>query len=172
MFMATVESSSDKSRRAGHDLLEQGENVALQRFHFGTLGRNRLGNGIHAATHEGRQLREFGQPHPLQAFGKNEQALVGHLDDFVDDGEGSDGIEIAGLRGIDASFALRHHHDGLVFAQGVDELDRALPTHGQGQHGMGEKYRIPHRQDRQNPSFFFFWLGSALSARFFCHFSP
>ena len=31
-----------QSRRAGHDLLEQGKNVALQRFHLGTLGRNGL----------------------------------------------------------------------------------------------------------------------------------
>ena len=148
-----------QSRRAGHDLLEQSKNVALQRFHLGALGRNGFRHRIHPTTHEGRQLREFSQPHPLQAFGKNKQALVGHLDDFVDDGEGSDGVEIAGLRGIDASFALRHHHDGLVFAQRINELNRALPTHGQGQHGMGEQHRIPHRQDRQNPSFFFFWLG-------------
>ncbi len=106
-----------QSRRARHDLLEQGKNIALQRFHLGTLGRNGFGHGIHTTTHEGRQLREFSQPHPLQAFGKNEQALVGHLYYFVDDGKRSHRIEIAGLRGIDAGFALRHHHDGLVLAQ-------------------------------------------------------
>ena len=76
-----------------------------------------FGHGIHTTTHEGRQLREFREPHPLQAFGKNKQALVGHLYDFVDDGKRSHRIEIAGLGGIDAGFALRHHHDGLVFAQ-------------------------------------------------------
>ena len=161
-----------QSRRAGHDLLEQGKNVPLQRFHLGTLRRNRLGHGIHAAAHERRQLREFSESHPLQAFGKNEQALVGHLYYFVDDGQGPDRVQIAGLGGIDAGFALRHHDDGLVLAQGVNELNRALPTYGQGQHGMREKYRIPHRQDGQNPGFFFFWLGTALSARLFCHFSP
>ena len=117
-------------------------------------------------------MREFSQPHPLQAFGKNEQALVGHLYYFVNDGKRSDRIEIAGLGGIDAGFALRHHHDGLVFAQRINELNRTLPAHRQGQHGVGEKNRIPHRQDGQNPGFFFFWLGSALSARFFCHISP
>ncbi len=159
-------------RRAGHDLLEQSKNVALQRFHLGTLGRNRFWNRIHAAPHERGQLREFSEPHPLQAFRKNEKALIGHLHYFVDDGKGSDRIQVAGLWGIHASFALRHHNDGLVLAQGVNELNRTLPTHGQGQHGMGEKYRIPHRQDGQNSSFFFFWLGRSLSALFFCHISP
>ena len=76
-------------RRARHDLLEQGQHVALQRFDFRVLGRNGFGNRFRLGPHERRQLREFSQPHPLQAFGKNEQALVGHLHDFVHDGQGS-----------------------------------------------------------------------------------
>ena len=90
--------------------------------------------------------------HPLQALGKNEQALVGHLDDFVHHRQGADGVKIGGLGGIDAGFPLRHHHNGLVFAQRIDQLNRALPAHGQGQHGVREKHRIPHRQDGQNPA--------------------
>ena len=83
------------------------------------------------------------------------------------DRQGADRIEVAGLRGIDAGFALRHHDDGLVFAQGINELNRALPAHSQGQHGMGEKYRIPHRQDGQNPRFFFFCCLVLRSGRVF-----
>ena len=87
MFMATVESSSDKSRRSGHDLLEQGQHVALQRFQFRTLRRNRFRDRLHRPRMKGVQLREFVQPYPLQAFGKDKQALVGHFDDFVNDGQ-------------------------------------------------------------------------------------
>ena len=60
-------------------MLEQGKNVPLQRFHLGTLRRNGLRHGIHTTTHEGGQLREFSQPHPFQALGKNEP--VGNLSD-------------------------------------------------------------------------------------------
>ncbi len=152
MFMATVESSSDK---VGEPATICWNSVRTLRCSAST---SELFGGIASGTestrpaHEWRQLGEFGQPYPLQAFGKHEQALVGHLDHFVDDGQGSDGVEIAGLRGIDASFALRHHDNGLVLAQGVNQLNRAFPAYGQGQHGMGEQHRIPHRQDRQYPS--------------------
>ncbi len=98
-------------------MLEQGKNVPLQGFHLGTLRWNGLRHRIHAAAHEGRQLCEFSESHPLQAFRKNEQALVGHLYDFVNDRQGTNGVQVAGLWGVDASFPLRHHYDGLVFAQ-------------------------------------------------------
>ena len=92
---------------------------------------------------KGVKLGELGESHPLQAFGKDEQALVGHLDDFVDDRQSSHRVEVAGLGSIDAGFALRHHHDGLVLAQRINQLDRALPAYGQGQHGVRETTPYP-----------------------------
>jgi hypothetical protein len=37
---------------------------------------------------------------------------------------------------------------------------------------MGEQNRISDGEYGKYAGFFFFWLGAALSARFFCHFSP
>ena len=130
-------------------MLEQGEHVALEGLDFGILGRNGLGNRAHAGTHEGRELREIGEADALQAFGKNEEALVGHLDDFVHDGEGPNGVKIGGLRRVDARLALRDNDDGLVVAEGVDQLHGTFPAHGQRQHGMGEEYGVAHGKNRQ-----------------------
>ena len=99
----------------------------------------------------GAKLRELAQAYPLQAFGEHEQALVGHFHDFVHDRRGADGVKIAGLRRIDARFALRHHDDGLVFAEGIDQLDRAFPAHGQRQNGMREQNGVPYREHRERP---------------------
>src|SRR4029077_14296022 len=51
-------------RRTGHDLLEQSQHVALQRFHLGILWRNRLRNRGYPRSHKRRELREILQPHP------------------------------------------------------------------------------------------------------------
>jgi hypothetical protein len=51
---------------------------------------------------------------------------------------------------VDARIALRHHHHGLFVAKRLDELDRALPAHRQGQNGMRKQNRIPNRQNRQD----------------------
>ena len=42
--------------------------------------------------------------------------------------------------------ALRHHHDGLVVAQRIDQLHRAFAPDGQGQHRMRKQNRIANRQ--------------------------
>src|ERR1700683_371164 len=106
-----------KRGRTGDDLLEQRQHVALEGFDFGTVGRCGLGDYRYRRGHEWRQLRELAEAHALQAFGKYEEALVGHLDDFVDYGGRADGVKIAGWWAIDAGFALRHHYDGLVFTE-------------------------------------------------------
>ena len=71
--------------RAGDDLLEQRQHVALQRFDLGAFGSWRLRNGFHGGAHERRQLRVFRHLHALQALGEDEQALVGHAHNFVHD---------------------------------------------------------------------------------------
>ena len=123
-------------RRSGNNLLKQSQNIALQSLDFRTLGRNRFRNRVHSCPHKWRQLGKLHQPHPLQAFGENKQALVGHFYDFVHDRQGPDGVQIGRLRRVDASFALRHHYNRLVLAQRIDQLDRAFPAHGQGQNGV------------------------------------
>ena len=78
-----------QGRRAGHDLLEQRQHIALQRFDLGVLGSRDFGDGFHRRAHERRQLGVLGNLHPLQAFGKDKQALVGHAHNFVHDRQGA-----------------------------------------------------------------------------------
>ncbi len=94
-------------------------------------------------------MREIGEADALQAFGEHEEALVGHLDDFVHDGQRSDGVEVGGLRRIHAGLALGDDDDGLVFAERVDQLDGAFPADRQGQHGVGEQDRVADGQNGQ-----------------------
>ena len=137
--------------RTGHDLLKQGQHVALQGFNLGILRRKRLGNRGHARAHERRKLREIRQPHALQSFRKNKQALIRHLDDFVHHRQRSDGIEIGRLRRVHPRLALRHHHDGLVVTERVNQLHRAFPPDRQRKHSMGKEHRVAHRQNGQRP---------------------
>ena len=138
-------------RRTGHDLLEQSQHVALQRFYLGILGRNGFRNRGHPRTHEWRELREILQPHPLQSFRKNEQALVRHLDNFVHHRQSSNGVQIGWLRRVHARLALRHDDDGFVFAQRVNQLHRTVPPDSQRQHRVGEEHRVAHWQNGQRP---------------------
>ncbi len=140
-------------RRAGNNLLEQREYVALQRFNLRVLGRDDLGNGIHRCAHERLQLGVLRDLDPLQTFGENEQALVGHAHNFVHHRQGPDGEQVRRLRRIDPRLALGHHHNGLVFAQGIDQLDRALPAYGKRQHGVRKQHRVAHGQQRQRSGF-------------------
>jgi len=119
-----------KSGRTGDNLLKEREHVALQRFNFRAVGRNRFRNRRHASAHKGRKLRKLAEAYPLQTLSEHKETLVGHLDDFVDDGRGTDGVEIGGLRAVDAGLALRHHDDGLIFSQRIDQLDGTLPAYG------------------------------------------
>ena len=61
----------------------------------------------------------------------------------------ADGVQVGGLRRVHARLALRHHNDGLVLAQRIDQLHRTLPPDRQGQHGVGKQHRVAHRQNRQ-----------------------
>ena len=98
-------------------------------------------------AHEGRELGKVGEANAFQALGKNKEALVGHLDDFVDDGKGSDGIEIGGLRRIDAGLALRYDDDGFVVAERIDQLDRTFTADRQGKHGVRKQDGIADREN-------------------------
>ena len=104
------------------------------------------------AIMNGSIVAEFAQPDALRALGEDEEALVGHLDDFVHRRQGADGVQVAGLRGVHARVALRDHHDGLLLSQRLNELDGAFPADGQGQHGVGKQHRVANRQNGQDPS--------------------
>jgi len=68
----------------------------------------------------------------------------------VNYGQAADGEQISRLGRVDPRFSLGHHDNGLVITQRIDQLDRALTTHRQRQHCMGEKDGIAHRQQRQS----------------------
>ena len=123
----------------------------MQGLDLRALGRNDLRNRLDRGGHERLKLVELAQLHPLRALGEDEQALVGHLDDLVYGRKRAHRVQIAGLRGVHARIALRHHHHRLFVAKRLDELDRALPAYRQGQNGMGKQDRIPYGQYRQDP---------------------
>ena len=101
---------------------------------------------IDCRHHERLELGKFPQLDPFRSLGKDKQALVGHFDDFVHRRHGPHGIQVAGLRTVHAFVALRDHHDGLHISQRLNELNRALATHGQGQNGMREQNRAADRE--------------------------
>ena len=138
--------------RGGDDLLELGNHIPLQRFQLGALARIHLRQMIDRSHHEWLELGKFSQLDPLGALGKDEEALVGHFDDFVHRRQGADGIQVAGLRTVHAFVALRDDHDGLLLSQGLNELNRALPADGQRQHGMGKQDRAANGQNGQDPA--------------------
>ena len=159
-----------KRGRTRHNLLEKRQHIALQGFDLGTLRRRRLGHRRNLGTHEGHQLRELAQPYPFQAFGKHEQALVGHLHHLMHHRRSAHQIQIAGLRVVDARLALRHHHNGLVFSERVDQLHRTLPAHRQRQHGVGEQNRVPDRKYRDSTLIVcFLRLSLVLGSRLLAH---
>jgi hypothetical protein len=69
----------------------------------------------------------------------------------VDDRGGAHSIKIAGLGAINAGLALRHHHDGLVLSQRIDQLDGTLPAYREGKDGVRKQDGIAHRKDGQSP---------------------
>src|ERR1700728_2406854 len=122
-------------------------------------------------VHEGRQLCELAQPHPLQTLGKNEQALVGHFDHLMHHRRSSHRIEIAGLWRVDPRLALGHDNDGLVFPERIDKLNGTFPTHGQRQNRVREQYGVPYREYRKSLLFVYFLiLRSALDGRLLAHY--
>ena len=133
------------------DLLEQRQNIPLQRFDLGVLRRVDFGNRFHGGAHERIELRVFRYLHALQALGKYEKTLVRHPHNFVHHGEAADGIEVSRLRRVHSRLALGHHDDGFVVTQGVDQLNRTFPAYRQRQHGMREQDGVTHRQKRQRP---------------------
>src|SRR6267142_1571734 len=74
MLMATVWSSSDNV----------GEPA--------TICWNRVRNRLHVGAEERRELGKVLELAARQPFSKNKEALVGHLDHFMDGGQSSNGI--------------------------------------------------------------------------------
>jgi hypothetical protein len=80
------------------------------------------------------------------------------------------GVKVAGLRVVDARFALRDNDDGLIFAERIDKLDGTFPAHGKGQDGVREKDSIPHRKHGQSPYIIYFpGLSNRLGKRLLAH---
>ena len=115
--------------RAGNNLLEEREHVALQRFNLCVLGGDDFRDGVHRCAHERLQLGVLRDLDSLQTFGENKQALVGHAHNLVHHRQRPDGEQVRRLRRIDPCLPLGHHHNGLVFTQGIDQLDRTFPAH-------------------------------------------
>ena len=124
--------------RSGDDLLKFRQNIALQRLDLRALFGKNLRNGLDRRGHERLDLREHAELDALGAFGEDEEALVGHFDDFMDGRERAVGVQIARLRRIHARVALGDDDNGLFVSERLDELDGAFAAHRQGQHGMGE----------------------------------
>ena len=88
----------------------------------------------------------------------------------MDDGGRAYGVKIAGLRAIDAGFALRDHYDGLVFAERIDQLDGTFAAYGKGQDGVREQNGIAHRKHGQSPYVVCFpMLSNLLGKRLLAH---
>ena len=72
------------------------------------------------------KLLEFG---PVQAFSEDKQALIGHLNDFMNRRQGADVEQVSGLGRIHARLTLRDYQNGLFLPQRIDELNRAFPSY-------------------------------------------
>ncbi len=97
---------------------------------------------------EGLDLGELAQAHALLALGKDEEALVGHFDDFVDGRAGADVVQV-GASGVSWR-ASRWATTRMVFSSPSDwmswmELSR--PT-VRGRTACGKQHRIAHRENR------------------------
>jgi hypothetical protein len=74
----------------------------------------------------------------------------------MDDGRSADSVEVAGLRAIDTRFTLGHDYNGLIFSQRINQLDRTLPAHSEGQDGVREQNSVAHRKHGQGPYIVYF----------------
>ncbi len=123
-----------------------------------------LGDGLVLGGHEGGHLGELAQADALGAFGEDEEALVGHLDDLMHGRAGADGVQVGAGGRVLAGVALGDDQDGLAFAKGLNELDGALAADGQGQNGVGKEDRIAHREDGKREPVG--WTGRGLAGLF------
>src|SRR5207248_7884414 len=114
--------------RSSYDLLKESEHIALQSLNLRTGLGFGFGQSLIRCLHERGELRVLAYMDPLHAFSEDEQALVWHLYDLMNRSQGPYAEKISGLRGVNAGLALRYDDDLLLFAKGIDELDRALPS--------------------------------------------
>ena len=133
--------------RLGDDLLELRNHVAHQRLRIGRGRRFGILQNLHFGHHERLGLRVAHQTHPLNAFGEDETALVGHAHDLVHGSQRSHRVHVGWFWRVQTRVLLSYHHDGTFLAQRLDQLDRTLPAYGQGQHRVRKENRIPNRQD-------------------------
>jgi hypothetical protein len=60
-------------------------------------------------------------------------------------------MQILRLRRIHARVPLRNDDDAFFFAEGVNELDRALASNCKRQNRVRKQNRVSNRQNRKNP---------------------
>ena len=153
MFIATVDSSSES---VGEPATICWNSVRMFRCNASTsalLGGITSAIVVTVAFMNGASWVYSSSAHALQPLGKDKQALVGHLDDFVHHRQRADHVQIGRLRRIHPRLALRHHDNRLVFAQRIDQLNRTFAAYRKWQHSMREQNRIPYRQHRQGARF-------------------
>jgi hypothetical protein len=73
------------------------------------------------------------------------------MHNFVHGGEGADLVHVRGSRGIEPGILLSGDGDGALVAQGLNQLNGALPPYRKGQHGMREQDSIANWQNRDAP---------------------
>ena len=134
--------------------------VALQGLGLGRGYGLDLSTVSHSAVMNGVIWVKFAKFDALVALGEDEEALVRHLDHFVDGGAGADVVQVGGLRHVLAGVALGDDQDGLLLAERLDELDGALAADSERQYRVGEEDGVAHGQDRDGPasSGHVFWL--------------
>jgi hypothetical protein len=116
----------------GHDVTEKVLSVALQRLEFGVLVAGEIGFGGHRGTKERTKAKEIVDADALQAFEKDDDIAVGHLNGLVDFSEGADFVEVRSSRIFDPRIQLGNDAQKLIVArERIDQGERTLTAYGE-----------------------------------------
>ncbi len=102
----------------------------------------------------GRQIRlllhVLVDVHALQPLDEDAHGAVGQLDHLVGQTHRADGVQKLGARHLDLGVLAGDEQEQPIAGEHVvDELDGALLTDGERDHGVGEDHRVAQRQHRQ-----------------------
>jgi hypothetical protein len=141
--------------------LKRDDHVALQGLHLGRCFRRGFSQGVEGGLEERGRLGVGAEADARQTLRENEQALVRHANDLVNERQRADLIEVFRARSVGARIALGGNGDDLLFAERLDQLNRTLPANRQGQHGVGKQHSVTQRK---NGSFLWHYQTSDVSS--------